>query len=225
MIPNLPVKPKKILPNLIPIRGHPPIQPKIQPQQPPQLFIKPQMFLQIQQQPQTQPTPQLQSIQPRPSQPDFELEPPQLEIKIKGAPQDDPNLERCKQCSFTCKLKNEIYIHCIRMHRRCIPCNEDFPSKNEIMSHLASFHGERVQCDMCEFQDYPHENLAKHQIQQHNICQTCGSQFTNPRKLEEHCEIAHKKKAPPEPIASYIVTCEYCEFQGSKHTVKLHQQK
>ena len=80
------------------------------------------------------------------------------------------------------------------------------------MNHLASFHGERVQCDICEFQDYPQENLAKHQIQEHNICKICGNRFGNSHQLEEHFEYAHKKKAPEHK--SHIFTCEYCEFQG-----------
>ena len=125
-----PEKPKKIqLPRLIPLHQQSlqpqpqPIQPKmIQPQliQPQLLQLQPQLLLQLQ-----HPEPHDTThtvIVPQKPQSDLDVEPPQLQIKTKR-PQDS-NVDKCDQCPFTFKYKNEIYIHNIRMHKRCIACKE-----------------------------------------------------------------------------------------------------
>ena len=43
-------------------------------------------------------------------------------VGVKGPPQGE-HVEKCEYCAFSCKKKNEMYIHCIRMHWRCIACN------------------------------------------------------------------------------------------------------
>ena len=40
---------------------------------------------------------------------------------VKGPPLGE-HVEKCEYCAFSCKKKNEMYIHCIRMHWRCIAC-------------------------------------------------------------------------------------------------------
>ena len=127
---------------------------------------------------------------------------------------------KCDRCDFKYKYKSEIYIHNIRMHQRCIACNEDCHTKKRIMAHLQSIHGERVQCDLCDFQAYPFDRVARHQIQKHNICSHCGQQFDNPNDLEQHCDLMHKKKLP-ESMNNTII-CDFCDYQGTKPAVKLH---
>ena len=83
------------------------------------------------------------------------------------------------------------------------------------MGHLASVHGERVQCDECDFQAYPYERVARHQIMKHNICQTCGDRFANSQILEAHCENVHKKRMPESMAHSF--KCQDCEYYGKKY--------
>ena len=128
--------------------------------------------------------------------------------------------QKCDRCNFTYKFKNELYIHNIRMHKRCIACNEDCYSKKRIMEHLASIHGEKVQCELCDFQAYPFDRVARHQIQKHNVCSTCGQRFENQNDLEQHCDLVHKKRMPES--MNHTIICDFCPYQGTKAAVKLH---
>ena len=127
---------------------------------------------------------------------------------------------KCDRCPFVYNSKNELYIHNIRMHKRCIACNEDCYSKTRIMNHLSSVHGEKVQCEFCDFQAYPYDRVAKHQIQKHNVCSTCDQRFENQHDLEQHCNLVHKKRMPES--MNHTITCDFCPYQGSKAALKLH---
>ena len=98
------------------------------------------------------------------------------------------------------------------------------------MEHLSSIHGEKIQCDLCDFQAYPYERVAKHQIIKHNICQVCGERFECSKDLEQHTEVVHRKKidlgggsnapiqekSPPKISkgAGNSFLCDLCDYQG-----------
>ena len=88
------------------------------------------------------------------------------------------------------------------------------------MEHLSSVHGEKVQCELCDFQAYPFDRVARHQIQKHNVCSTCGQRFDNQNDLEQHCDLVHKKRMPES--MNHQIICDFCPYQGTKAAVKLH---
>ena len=90
------------------------------------------------------------------------------------------------------------------------------------MDHLASIHGERVQCDLCDFQAYPYDQVAQHRISKHNVCQVCGENFDTCQDLEEHTDFVHKKVMVMDKTSS-AWSCDFCDYKGTKAAVKLHE--
>ena len=81
------------------------------------------------------------------------------------------------------------------------------------MEHLASIHGERIQCELCDFQAYPYDRVARHQIMKHNFCSPCGEKYGSQKELELHSNVVHGKKFPNDLTSNF--SCDFCDYEGN----------
>ena len=143
------------------------------------------------------------------------------EIKEHKTPVKKLPESKCKECSFTSTLKENVKKHVEREHGKienhiCEECGYSTLYKSNFTYHRASVHNignKHFKCQQCSYETIRKYLMRRHTENVHDkiikmkshICEECGYATAQKSSLKMHRASVHK-------IGANLVQCEQCSF-------------
>ena len=130
----------------------------------------------------------------------------------------------CEICETKFNRKGALTRHIQQVHteeRQCDKCDHISKSKMEFKQHsythrFTKLTSGKFQCNFCDIQLEPHQNLSKHS---HQFCDLCSYSCTNKDSLEKHKNMMHSVDI------SFRFLCDKCDFKAiTNQCLKKHQR-
>ncbi|KAL2174954.1 uncharacterized protein P884DRAFT_229550 [Thermothelomyces heterothallicus CBS 202.75] len=123
----------------------------------------------------------------------------------------DTYCTRCRRFFSSTRAKQQ-HVANSKFHNFCERCPEqpEFASLAELNNHAETVH---YCCTVCDYCFNGPDQLAQHDVDEHNLCETCGTYLSSPSNLKSHLQ-THAEKT---------VSCPGCpKMFVSKSAMVLH---